>query len=155
MPDDVSVTDAVLDAAREAGRRKGLAAAKGECETRASAVRRANTRGGQLTAVGHFGVGIALSCADDICALIPAAPAPMEATTDLPDHEAVQGILGDPPHVTSSQALDGAGCALEMCAAAVNAELAFPNALAKAAIIAYLSLTGRDAEAEKVSHVDV
>ena len=75
----IAAMQPALDAAREAGRREGLVVAKGECETRASAVRRANTRGGQLTADGHFGVGIALSCADDIRALIPATPAPINA----------------------------------------------------------------------------
>lgn len=57
------------------------------------------------------------------------------------------------PKTTTRQALDGAAMALEMCAGAHDAETPIPDALAKAAVIAYLNLTGRDAEAEEVSRV--
>ena len=132
MPDDVGVTDAALDAAREAGRQEVLDRLAKLCEA--------------------FG---ATACRQAIRGLIPEGMLPMEAAADLPDHEDVRGILGDPPHATPAQALGGAAFALEMCEATMDAETAFSGALAKAAVIAYLSLTGRDAEAKKVSHVDV
>lgn len=49
--------------------------------------------------------------------------------------------------------LDGAASALEMCAREYGCETVFPDALAKAAVIAYLNLSGRDAEAEEMSRV--
>ena len=128
MPDDVGVTDA----ARKAKRQDTMDRLTKLCEAYGAEAFRQATLG-----------------------LIPEGMLPMEAAADLPDHEDVRGILGDPPHATPAQALGGAAFALEMCAAAMNAETAFSGALAKSAIIAYLSLTGRDAEAEKVSHVNV
>lgn len=53
------------------------------------------------------------------------------------------------------QALNGAAYALEMCANHHDAGTAIPDALAQAAVIAYLNLTGREAEAEVVSNVAV
>ena len=148
MPDDVSVTDAALDAAREAGRREGLEQAAIEiARLKCGLASVAELLGSDL---GHF------RRAESVEAFSRGEKVDwMDVAADLPDHETVRGILGDPPHATPAQALGGAGCALEMCAAAMDAETAFPGALAKSAIIAYLSLTGRDAEAEKVSHVDV
>ena len=148
MPDDVGVTDAALDAAREAGRQEGLEQA---------AIEIARLKGGLASVaellgsdLGHF------RRAEGVEAFLRGEKVYwMEAAYALPDHEDVRGILGDPPHATPAQALGGAECALEMCAAAMNAETAFSGALAKAAVIAYLSLTGRDAESEKVSHVDI
>ena len=53
------------------------------------------------------------------------------------------------------RALNGAAYALEMCASVHDAETMIPDALAKAAVIAYLNLTGREAEAEAVSNVAI
>ena len=140
-----------LDAARKAGRREGIEQSR---IAAGQAAWRHEGHDGYSKAMDGAAVQQVRSCVDAIRALIPAARAPMEAATDLPDHEDVRGILGDPPHAIPAQALGGAAFALEMCEATMNAETAFSGALAKAAIIAYLSLTGRDAEAEKVSHVE-
>ncbi|MGI4941794.1 MAG: hypothetical protein ACRYHQ_14740 [Janthinobacterium lividum] len=50
------------------------------------------------------------------------------------------------------RAVAAAALALEMCANAVGSQ-GFSDVLAKAAIIAYLNGTGREAEAVKVSNV--
>lgn len=54
------------------------------------------------------------------------------------------------PDIT--RAIGGAAMALEMCASALDAETAIPDHLAKAAVIAYLTFTGREAEADAVSN---
>lgn len=65
--------------------------------------------------------------------------------TDIPTHQTTTHSPQD--------CLDGAALALEMCARSHDCETAFPDALAKAAVIAYLNLTGRNAEAEEVARV--
>lgn len=67
------------------------------------------------------------------------------------DEKAVQGTTPSRPAMET--ALGGAAYALEMCGEAHDVGIACPDALAKAAIIAYLNFTGRAAEAEALSHV--